>query len=458
MLNQLRMQNFKSWKDTGEIRLAPLTGLFGVNSSGKSAILQLILLLKQTVESSDLSAVLHLGSSVDAGAYVNFGSMDEMLHHQEEHDTLAIDLSWILLEQVHIPDLSSGPGSAILDIGGASFHASILNYDWEPSNYNESETSMNGHLGPVVESFKYRFHVGDQICELGMREQVRNQYVLVAEGFEGVKSLVYSSPSPIKFYGFPDQVHNYYPGFDLSVFVDAFEKQFRNVYYLGPLRAHPSMSYVVSGEEPTDVGTRGEEFVSALVAAEKNGTPFSEQVSEGLRSLGLANSLFVRPVTEKEEVYEVRICQTSDSKDVRITDVGFGVSQVLPVLTLCYYAPQGSTLILEHPEMHLHPKAQAGLADVFIDAIKSRNIQIILESHSEHLLHRLRRRIAEERFDSDKMALYFIDNPEGSSEILSLDLDEFGNIGNWPPNFFGDDLGDLIEITKATIRRNKDRK
>ena len=69
--------------------------------------------------------------------------------------------------------------------------------------------------------------------------------------------------------------------------------------------------------------------------------------------------------------------------------MGIGVSQVLPVLVLCYYVPEGSTIILEQPELHLHPSVQAGLADVFIDVIKHRNVQILLESHSEHLLRRL---------------------------------------------------------------------
>ena len=157
--------------------------------------------------------------------------------------------------------------------------------------------------------------------------------------------------------------------------------------------------------------------------------------------------------------------QAPNAADVLLPYVGFGVSQILPVLTLCAYTPQGSTLILEHPEIHLHPKAQAGLADVFIDVIKTRNVQIILESHSEHLLHRLQRRIAEEeihqpesdtqRPESKQIALYFIDNPAGCSEICRLALDPFGSISNWPQDFFGDDLGDLIKMTKAAIRRQK---
>lgn len=137
-----------------------------------------------------------------------------------------------------------------------------------------------------------------------------------------------------------------------------------------------------------------------------------------------------------------------------LTDVGFGVSQILPVLVLCYYAPKGSTIILEQPEIHLHPSVQAGLADVFIDAIKTRDMQIIVESHSEHLLRRLQRRIAEAAFPQDQTALYFCDtDTTGTSHLTALDLDMFGNITNWPPDFFGDELGETIAMAEAETFR-----
>src|SRR6266853_4478265 len=85
MITRLRAQNFKSWKDTGELRLAPLTGLFGTNSSGKTSILQVLLMLKQTVESSDPNRVLNLGgdekSAVDLGTFVDviFGHQSDAL-------------------------------------------------------------------------------------------------------------------------------------------------------------------------------------------------------------------------------------------------------------------------------------------------------------------------------------------------------------------------------------------
>ena len=178
-----------------------------------------------------------------------------------------------------------------------------------------------------------------------------------------------------------------------------------------------------------------------------------ERVAQWLRELGLIHSFSLRPIAENRKEYEVRVRRSASAAEVAITDVGFGVSQILPVLVLCYYAPEGSTILLEQPEIHLHPSVQAGLADVFIDAIKTRRVQILLESHSEHLLRRLQRRIAEAKLQSDQAALYFVSIEDGASRLEQLNLDLFGNITNWPERFFGDEMGELMAMTEAAMRR-----
>jgi predicted ATPase len=125
------------------------------------------------------------------------------------------------------------------------------------------------------------------------------------------------------------------------------------------------------------------------------------------------------------------------------------------MITLCYYAPEGSTILLEQPEIHLHPRVQVGLADVLVDAMKTRGIQIILESHSEHLLRRLQRRVAEEKIEPDQAALYFCLMEKGESRLMSLDLDLYGNIRNWPKDFFGDEFGEIAAMSQAALERKR---
>jgi predicted ATPase len=452
MLTQLSFQNFKSWQDTGIVKLAPLTGLFGANSSGKTSLLQFILMLKQTVESTDRSRVLHIG---DERSYVDLGTFNNLIFKHQQPGRLMFELNWNLPEPLQITDPEQDK-AALFKIEDLKF-----------------QTVISGTEDLIqVEKFSYSF----QNYSFGMQYQPdesdnggKDSYTLLAEGYDikRYRGRGWALPSPIKNYGFPDQVNAYYQNASfLSELVLALEEMFQQIYYLGPLREYPSRLYGWSGERPQDVGRRGESVIPALLASQKSGKiikqgsgrkslTVEERVARWLKELGLIHSFSLKPIAENRKDYEVRVQRSPEAAEVLITDVGFGVSQILPVLVLCYYVPEGSTLILEQPEIHLHPAVQAGLADVFIDAIKHRGIQIILESHSEHLLRRLQRRIAEEKLKPADAALYFTTNANGQSHLAELKLDPFGNITNWPENFFGDELGDLAAMTEAAMRRKQ---
>src|SRR5262249_35020699 len=146
------------------------------------------------------------------------------------------------------------------------------------------------------------------------------------------------------------------------------------------------------------------------------------------------NRFKVTEVAAGAGLYRAMVKRDPESPETSITDVGFGVSQVLPALVLLYYAPEGSTVILEQPEIHLHPAVQSALADAIITTVKSRNIQVILESHSEHLLQRLLRRIAEGQdspyptISPKDLRLFFCQATQGVSRINELNVNLFGSI------------------------------
>ena len=99
------------------------------------------------------------------------------------------------------------------------------------------------------------------------------------------------------------------------------------------------------------------------------------------------------------------------------------------------------------------PSAQAGLADFLIEVMKQRNLQLIVESHSEHLLRRLQRRAAEAKLHPDEVALYFCDIQDGVSGLTKLEFDVFGQISNWPDGFFGDMTADMIASLESSLDR-----
>jgi len=167
----------------------------------------------------------------------------------------------------------------------------------------------------------------------------------------------------------------------------------------------------------------------------------------------MIDSFAVEEIASGTDLYELRVTVSGGKTRVSVTDVGFGVSQVLPVLVQVFYAPSRSSVILEQPEIHLHPAAQSELGDVLLAAVKDNGVQLLVETHSEHLLRRLQRRIAEGEIDDEDVALYFVETRSGRSKIFELTVDQYGNIINWPAEFFGDEIGDLSAMTEAAVRR-----
>lgn len=456
MLTRLRLKNFKSWTDTGDVTLRPITGLFGANSSGKSGLLHALLLLKQTAESADRGLVFHFGDKVTP---VDLGDFGSVLHGDARAEELEVSLDWKRRTSVRVRD-SKHENRVVAESCRLGFSAVV------------SHARTNGPTRPVVREMSHG--VGD--ARFGMRRRAvsEDEYELFANlagagDFRFVHSMgrKWPLPAPEKCYGFPDQTRAYFQnaGF-LADLVLAFEKRLNEVAYLGPLRAYPERRYAWTGARPSDMGRAGEAVVDAILASRERDQRISpgfrkrhlsleQYVAKWLEKLGLIRDFRVASVSEGSQLYEVRVRRTSRSPEVLLTDVGFGVSQILPVLVLCLFVPDGSTVLLEQPEIHLHPSVQAGLADVMIDAWKNRRVQVIVESHSEHLLRRLQRRIAEEKVGPDDVGLYFCDLGARRSELNRLNIDVFGNITNWPDNFFGDEFGEIAATTRAAQRRRQ---
>ena len=278
---------------------------------------------------------------------------------------------------------------------------------------------------------------------------------------------------PEKFYGFSSRTLARFQNADfMSDFVLETERLFNQLFYLGPLREHPKRIYPWAGDTPPDVGQRGELSIPALLAARELGRKlnrgpkchyhkFDSFIAGWLVDLGVIHSFRIEPVAKGRKEYEVLIKTASGTPEVKLTDVGFGVSQVLPALIQAFYAPPHSIVWMEQPEIHLHPSVQANLADAFVSAISAnedgepRDTQLIIESHSEHFLSRLQRRVAEGVLDPDDVAIYFVSHNGKAARIEELEIDLYGEIDNWPEDFFGDEMGDITARTMAAISRRK---
>lgn len=515
MLKKLRIQNFKVWEDTGEIDLAPITLFFGANSSGKSSIGQFLMMLKQTVESRGRD-VFYLG---DRNLAVQLGSYKEMVFQRDVERDIEFEYQW-----------SSNDGTPIIKFTSTS---SMSDRD---KMFSGNDLAFQAKVGrsptthlPRVELFSYEL-IENEETQLSFQMKRRPRSDLYETKSDGLTlktrqrfttQLPYDVPD--HFYRFPRTLITRYQDAEiLREFNYKHEELFSALFYLGPLRSKAQRSYVHPGGTPESVGYEGEDTVAAILAArakdkiyEKNEDRFERRIAIKLKNIGLIEDFKVEELSERS--YEVKVRTKGSTTWVELPDVGFGISQVLPVLVQCDYAPEGSIILIDQPEIHLHPYAQSALADVMIDVIKKRNIQLVIETHSEHFLRRLQRRIAEDRLSQDKVSAYFaninnlvpLDEVEpkiskkirdqlkdrgiesandlarvsprtliemsGIGEVTAnelqekakknlearraklepLDIDEFGNIRNWPENFFGDEMGDILEQAKAATKKRR---
>ncbi len=458
MLTHLRIKNFKAWVDTGPLRLAPLTVIFGANSAGKSSLGHLLLALKQTALSADRRRALHLG---DENSLIELGTFAECIHNHDLSRSLRFELAWELPDGLEIRD----------PLTQARFRGDELRLD-VALQADRREQPMVQHLGYELKN------QGQRSLAMDYTRNPEGKLDIVSEQIKLVRNVGRGWPldEPDKFYRISDQSRARFQNAEfLSDLALQTEAALAGIHYLGPLRDHPKRIYSWSGETPESVGQRGEFTIAAILAAtmqeraisrgyKKKAYLFDALIAQWLRELGVIESFTVRPVAQGRKEYEVLIKTHAGGSEVKVTDVGFGVSQVLPALTQAFYCPPHSTVWMEQPEIHLHPQVQAALADVFIAATKAREqgkergVQLIIESHSEHLLNRIQRRVAEGEMVPEDVAVYFCRRAGSATELEPLRLNMFGEIENWPENFFGDEMADIAARTLAAMGRKMEQR
>ena len=248
------------------------------------------------------------------------------------------------------------------------------------------------------------------------------------------------------------------------------------IKYLGPLREEPRSLYPLESNGNTiDLGLKGENTAAVF---ENNKTrrikyinpkffdegrlsdlspeesTLSEAINDWLVYLGVANKM---STNDKGKMgHELKI--TTDIQDMEqdLTHVGVGVSQILPILVMCFLAGRGESIILEQPELHLHPKVQTRLADFFV-SMNALGKQCILETHSEYLINRLRYLVAktnDNTIANDTM-IYFVEKEDGHSIYRSITINKYGVIDDWPKGFFDEGENIASMTMRASIEKRR---
>lgn len=229
----------------------------------------------------------------------------------------------------------------------------------------------------------------------------------------------------------------------VAIAVDSLRNLRESIRYLGPLREEPQVVSATGGRNRNlPAGPKGE-YTADLLARSKNEVIRFRDSKRRMRTAKLpeAVSLWTTYLGVGETVAVedqgklgrgLRIAVNGVERD--LTTVGVGASQVLPVIAVVLAASRGSVILLEQPELHLHPAVQSRLADFFVWARP--DLTIVVETHSEYLITRLRRRAAEGKADSAKISILFAEQKRGVTQVRRLRLNQLGDLSEWPVGFF----------------------
>lgn len=274
-----------------------------------------------------------------------------------------------------------------------------------------------------------------------------------------------------------EQVHIVLPselGLAANLITEFFESSVR---YLGPLRDDPKAVYPLSSSaDPADIGLRGEFtaavlnsarhsqvrylpsscFTAAAIDPQPVTTTLEDAVVDWLQYLGVSDAI---QTTDRGKLgHELRVRTAPGERWNDLTHVGVGVSQVLPILVLCLLTKSGATLLFEQPELHLHPRVQALLGDFFL-AMAMDGRQCILETHSEHIINRMRWRIASSDTDDVLHALriYFVERADSGARFREVEINSYGAISEWPDGFFDQSQREVERILRSAHGKGRRR-
>ena len=437
-VTQISVAGFKSISQKQSIEIRPLTILAGANSSGKSSMMQPLLLLKQTLEETYDPGALLLN-----GPNVKFASVDQLLsrmgrgktsHTFEVGISVGLDTAFSLCFRKR-----SGGG---IDIQQATF----LDHGF----------AVNLRLGmtreeilSVIPSFLRRFH-----GTLSEMEEINREWAVVRS--RCFLALALRSEDGQLGPPFPP-----FDDFDASPRA-VIGAHIRRLIHLPGLRGNPERTYPVTAVGRTFPGTF-EKYVASVIAqwqTEKDHDK-REQLSKDLEKLRLTWKVMAKPINDTQVELQVgRLSQITKGRArdlVNIADVGLGISQVLPVLVALQVAEPEQLVYLEHPELHLHPRAQFAMAQILASAA-DRGVRVVVETHSDLLLLGLRALVAEGKLASEKVKLHWFKRDSiGNTKVSSADLDEIGAFGEWPEDFAEVALeaeSRYLDAAEARVKKN----
>ncbi len=481
MLKSISLENYKCFEklkvdDKEELEIAPLTVLCSVNSSGKSSIINSLLMLKQSYESTSTSNNMKIN-----GTYIKAGTFEDISKNKEKQP-----ITFVVTYELNKPPKYYKRKSKISKSDVTAFKTLSKIY---PQFYNITKFIIKSQIvvkydenaiqpknnildEQLIELEIYSLNKLLTTTKIHLEHIQASQYIIKAKNIpnENNKSLIpevtlkgcacyfenfnlinaYSTnivPSGIKVDGI---LANIYLIFRMNAL------QYKSLHYLTPLRVYPQRNYILDNEND-NVGIGGE-FTPHLMYeySNRNITGFLPPNNDIIQfhSKYDSFSFFINAWMNYLKFGQYSLQKsfetlTLDISNYNISNVGFGISQVLPILVSGLIQNQKETLLLEQPEIHLHPKAQMCMSDFLISmAINNKNT--IVETHSDHIINRVVRRMMENEQINRSIKIYFVDQDDnGISTIENIVVDPIRGVLTENENFFTQFASETEKIVRV---------
>lgn len=478
---KLSIINFKSIDNLSNFELKPLTILSGNNSSGKSSFIQLLLLIKQSLDISSSKYQLFTN-----GELLKVKNQIDLILGKNKKNELFI---CIALEKKDFELFNGKIEKSLYD----SFKNYQCNLKMAFSIVN-NELVLNKYLLEYTTEIKTEYL---RIEKLGSKNEIEvksnnNAYFIISdfekneESTSEIKEVNYSSFFPLSFeekittptidpkgelgYTITQSITRLNNA-SIKSYLETF---FSELQYIGPLREEPKDSYTTFPSKQC-VGSKGE-FTAQILELNKDvsidflepqfkgdGIIFTKKKKKLLDAVNFwickaflfGKKLTVNEVGDSFVVY----LTNNEGVDITLKHVGFGISQVLPIIVQGLLMKKGSTLILEQPEIHLHPKIQSLLFD-FLYSLILDDKKVLVETHSDHLITRLRRRIAEDEESGlqKSINLTFVERTKKGLEFNEIKLNNLGIYNVFPEDFIENPETEMLALLDAQMKKRKSKR
>jgi predicted ATPase len=443
-LKKLKIKNFKCFANEKTIDLAKLTILTGGNSSGKSSILHAIL---GAVQSGEFPYKFSPN-----GKYVNMGdfreisnnhlSKDISLSYTFKHKNLKseflFDTIWRNGKSNSLPELKSLSLSAehINLVLKKNIKGYILSFSYNPSKDPDHDAEKQKEITQKLLTSLMKYA---QSATASNKKKLEEK---IAREKKYIESLVVES----------EKKNNMSLNYAISALINMMWEDYADlINAISSFRHHPDRTYLEQSKDKLKVDKFGEGYLDQIILWEKNKSPKFKELQRIMKDdLSLLNSLKTNRQMGGGR-YEVLVKTKENGIETSLFDVGFGINQFLPIIVADLQLPEGSTLFVAEPEIHLHPNVQAKFGDYLVTQIEKSKKNYVIETHSEYFLNRIRLAIVKGTLKEADLSVYYLENKGTDTEMYKLKFGKQGQIENAPDSFFDTYMMDLKNIAFSTV-------